>query len=237
MKSFRELLRTARRPVFFTGAGMSTESGLPSFRGQGGLWQEQESIELLSLAAFESRPEVFYEFFRCSLLPWTKAMPNSGHRAIAWLEITGRHVVVVTQNIDGLHQKAGSTRVIELHGDLRTVVCVNCEHEEPFALIASPGPPSCAGCGGLLKPTVVLFGEPLPPGAFARAAEAIGQADLLCVVGTSLSVAPASYLVDAAPVNAPIVVVNSTPTPADYRAALVVREAAGVYLDREVRSL
>lgn len=229
MACITTLLQQARRVTFLTGAGMSTESGLPDFRSEQGLWKQDDPMYLLSRPAFEDRPHEFYVFFRHSFLPWHSAQPNRGHRAIARLEDLDYDVTVITQNIDGLHQKAGSSLVLELHGHLRTVTCTHCKRGYPLAAIATPDDtlPLCRECRGLLEPAVVLFGDPLPFGLFKQAVERVGNTDMLLVVGTSLTVSPVNTLIRFLPPEASLVVINHTPTPADAHATLVLRERAG----------
>ena len=237
MTRLTSLLQKARRVTFLTGAGMSTESGLPDFRSDTGLRQQTDPMYLLSRPAFEDRPLEFYAFFRESFLVWADAQPHHGHKAIAQLERLGRDVAVVTQNIDGLHQKAGSSVVLELHGHLRHVVCTGCRREYPLAIIGDEALPRCRRCAAILEPAVVLFGDPLPPGVFEQAIERVQETDLLVVVGTSLTVSPANTLVSFLPSDAHLVIINHTPTIADARATLVFRENAGDVLASAVNQL
>jgi NAD-dependent deacetylase len=233
------LLQQAHRVTFLTGAGMSTESGLPDFRSDKGLWLQDDPLYLFSRPALEDRPHEFYAFFRNSFLPWQHAQPNRGHRAIAGLEALDYDVAVITQNIDGLHQRAGSSLVLELHGHLRTVACTRCRRDYPLAVIATPDHslPVCRECSALLEPAVVLFGDPLPPGLFEQAVERMGSTDVLLVVGTSLMVSPVNSLIRFVPPSASLVVINHTPTLADSHATLVLRGKAGDILWEAVDQL
>jgi NAD-dependent deacetylase len=185
-----------RRVVVFTGAGISAESGIPTFRGPGGLWRNVRAEELATPAAFARDPRMVWEWYEWRRSLIREARPNAAHLAIASLEaqLPAGAVLVVTQNVDGLHERAGSRNLIELHGNIFRVRCTRegtiARHD---AVIDDP-PPRCA-CGALLRPDIVWFGEMLPEGAMERAAEAIGQSDLLLVVGTSGVVYPAAGLV------------------------------------------
>jgi NAD-dependent deacetylase len=237
MTRLASLLRKAHRVTFLTGAGMSTESGLPDFRSNTGLWRQTDPMYLLSRLAFEDRPHEFYAFFRENFLAWADAQPHCGHKAIARLEQLGRDVAVVTQNIDGLHQKAGSSVVLELHGHLRSIICTRCRREYPLATIADESLPLCRQCKAILEPAVVLFGDPLPSDLFEQAVERMQETDVLVVVGTSLTVSPVNTLVDFLSSEASLVIINHTPTMADARAALVLRDSAGHVLSATVSQL
>jgi NAD-dependent deacetylase len=223
----RELVARARRVVALTGAGFSTPSGIPDFRSAAGLWARINPAEVASLAAFRRDPERFYSWFRGLLDPMLAARPNPAHLALAALEAAGRLGGVVTQNIDGLHQRAGSRRVFELHGNLRGATCLECGRQvpgEPLLPVVRRGQtPRCSSCGGLLKPDVVLFDELLPQGIFWLARKALDECDLLIVAGTSLEVAPVCELpLSVATRGARIVIVNREPTYLDARADVVI---------------
>ncbi len=224
------LLRGARHAVAFTGAGISTPSGIPDFRSPSGLWQQVNPLEVASIWAFRRDPARFYAWIRPLAREMRRAQPNPAHRALARLEQAGRLQAVITQNIDGLHQKAGSRRVIEIHGGLDHMVCLDCGHREPAApylsdaFLQSETLPTCPRCGAVLKPDVVLFGEPLPAEAWRAAQEAVQQADVWLVAGTSLEVAPAGQLPYEAYRNgAAVIIVNREPTYLDPHAAAVLR--------------
>jgi NAD-dependent deacetylase len=231
-----ELARRARTVTVFTGAGISAESGIPTYRGEGGLWKQYDPAKYADIGCFRKDPTYYWSFFRdVRYDALVKSAPNAGHRAIAGLEAAGRGGVVITQNIDGLHQQAGSTKVIELHGNTRIIGCLECgadyEFDEVKAKVAAQLPPRCDACGGLLKPRVVFFGEALPPGAMEAAAEAAATCDLLLVVGSTLQVFPAASIpLVARRAGARIVIVNVGPTAMDELADVVVDGKAGEVL-------
>jgi len=192
-----DLLGQAKRIVAFTGAGVSTESGLPDYRGEKGVWKDVDPMAKATRDVLLGDPVGFWESFRELFLRWGDAQPNACHKALAKLEEMGLLQAVVTQNIDGLHQKAGSRHVYELHGHLRTVRCMHCERSFPIDYVKEQaGVPSCS-CSpgqGSIRPDVVLFGDPIPVETFRAAEDAIAKADLIMVLGTSLAVAPACWL-------------------------------------------
>lgn len=224
----RQWVRESHRIVFFGGAGVSTESGIPDFRGVDGLYRQKYAYPpemILSHSFFASRPEEFFRFYRDKILI-TDAKPNPAHEKLAQWEAEGRLQAVITQNIDGLHQKAGSKKVYELHGSIHRNYCTRCGKFYTAEEIAqTTGVPRCE-CGGIIKPDVVLYGESLDEGVMRAAISALSTADLLIIGGTSLSVYPAAGLVDVYTGNR-LVLVNKTPTPRDDRADLVVREPIG----------
>ncbi len=226
------LLRAATRAVAFTGAGISTESGLPDFRSPGGLWVTVDPLAIATRSALERRPQAFYEFYRQRLACLAGARPNPAHRALVDLERAGRVRAVVTQNIDGLHQAAGSQQVIELHGNLRECACIGCGAVGPIGRLVGAldagALPRCEACGSLLKPNVVLFEDLLPEAAWTRASLAVRAADVMLVVGSSLQVTPAAYLPqEALDRGARLVIVNREATPYDWRAEVVIHDDAG----------
>lgn len=198
VENFRKLINRARRAVFFGGAGVSTESGIPDFRSQDGLYKQKYKYPpetILSHTFFAEHTEEFYEFYRAKML-CLDAQPNAAHRKLAQWEQEGKLAAVVTQNIDGLHQKAGSRSVFELHGSIWRNYCTQCGMGYPVQRIAKgAGVPRCA-CGGIIKPDVVLYEEPLDQRVLDGAVKAIREADLLIVGGTSLNVYPAASLID-----------------------------------------
>ena len=198
VENFRKLINRARRAVFFGGAGVSTESGIPDFRSQDGLYKQKYKYPpetILSHTFFAEHTEEFYEFYRAKML-CLDAQPNAAHRKLAQWEQEGKLAAVVTQNIDGLHQKAGSRSVFELHGSIWRNYCTQCGMGYPVQRIAkAAGVPRCA-CGGIIKPDVVLYEEPLDQRVLDGAVKAIREADLLIVGGTSLNVYPAASLID-----------------------------------------
>ena len=224
-----ELIRGCRPCVVLTGAGVSTESGIPDFRSRTGLWARYNPMEYASIDGFLRDPAKVWDFYAKRLAVLTEAEPNAAHVALAELERGGLVEAVVTQNIDGLHQAAGSRRVIEVHGSIRTFVCLDCGHREPLARVLELLPlPACERCGRVLKPGVVMFGELLPPGAMEQASELVGGAGLLLVVGSALEVYPVAGLPDEALASgARLAIVNKGSTPYDSRADLVVDASAG----------
>ena len=236
-----ELIRAAKRGLAFTGAGVSQESGIPTFRGAGGLWTRYDPMKVASIDYFMQDPAGYWSVARERGAVALTARPNAGHTALAALEEAGHLAGIVTQNTDGLHQDSGSSKVIELHGSGRRVVCLDCGgHEaraEVQARLATEMPPRCRLCNGtFLKPTVVLFGEPLPPGAFEEARHQAIRADLILVVGSSLVVYPAAQIPrDAVRAGAPLIVVNDEPTPMDELASAVIYGRSGEVLPELVR--
>lgn len=222
----------AGRIAVLTGAGISTESGLPDFRSQDGLWRRYRPEMLANLEALRERPQLFYEFYRYRLQLLRQAAPNPAHKALADLERQGRVEAIVTQNVDGFHAMAGSRNVIELHGTLRRVRCQDCSRVYPSALLEEPvtdlaALPRCA-CGGLIRPGVVLFGEMLPEQAMLDAYAVMERCEGLLIVGSSLLVHPAAGLpAIVRRRNKPLWIINLSATPYDDVADLVIRERAG----------
>jgi NAD-dependent deacetylase len=229
----QQMIDDSSRIVFFGGAGLSTESGIPDFRSTDGLYHQKYSLPpetILSHEYFFSHPEEFFRFYREKML-FPQAQPNAAHRRLAELERAGKLTAVVTQNIDGLSQKAGSRNVFELHGSVLRNHCVRCGKSYSLEeLLQSRGVPRCS-CGGIVKPDVVLYGEGLDPATMEGAAEAISRADMLLVGGTSLVVYPAAGFVDLYRGNR-LAVINRSPTPLDRRADLVISGNLGETLGR-----
>lgn len=221
-----------------TGAGVSAESGIPTFRGEGGLWTKYDPVKVSSIETFVADPASYWKAARERASAVLAATPNPGHIALADLEAHGRLMAIVTQNTDGLHQAAGSRHVIELHGSSRTVECMTCGRREPRADVQArlevEMPPRCQGCGSiLLKPTVVLFGEAMPTAAVEEAFSLASQTDVVLVVGSSLSVYPAADVPLAAlRSGARMIVVNAEPTPFDRFATVVIHGRSGEVLPR-----
>lgn len=215
--------------VFFGGAGVSTESGIPDFRSVGGLYRQQydEPPEtILSHTYFQRRTADFYRFYRAKML-CLDAQPNAAHRKLAELEAAGKLKAVVTQNIDGLHQAAGSQTVYELHGSIHRNYCTQCHaFYGPDFIAGGEGVPLCPVCGGLVKPDVVLYEEGLDQETVKGAVEAIRRADVLIVGGTSLVVYPAAGLINYYGGNR-LVLINRDPTPCDAQADLVIHDSIG----------
>jgi NAD-dependent deacetylase len=235
-----DLVATTGRVVAFTGAGVSTESGIPDFRSPSGLWTRYDP-EDFSYANFMRSWEArrrYWAVGRELYQPIRSAEPNPAHRAIATLERLGLLDCVITQNVDDLHQRAGTDpdRVIELHGNATRVRCLSCDRrfardEIQARLLAGEGVPACAACGGILKPSTVLFGEPMPAAAVRRAQDRSRAAGCFLVVGSSLAVYPAAYMPSYAwESGARLVVVNLTPTRLDHVADVVLTGPAGPIL-------
>lgn len=222
-------INDARRIVAFTGAGISTEAGIPDFRSPGGLWEDEGLMEQLSAPGFRRDPAGFYRA-ALRLMPGIRgALPTSTHRLLVELEDEGRLAAIVTQNIDGLHQAAGSRNVLEIHGTFRTGRCVNCrrkyEMDDLYHGIAEgrTAVPLCENCGSVVKPDVVLFGDLLPEGIWNDTIREIVQCDLMLVLGSSLIVQPAAGLPRLAVEHgARVIIVNREPTALDHLATLVV---------------
>ena len=228
IETLKSWVREAKRIVFFGGAGVSTESGIPDFRGVDGLYHQKYAYPpetILSHEFFMRYPEEFYRFYRDKMLI-TGAKPNPAHLKLAQWEREGKLLAVVTQNIDGLHQAAGSKRVYELHGSTLRNYCMKCGKFHDIDCIRnSEGVPKCA-CGGTIKPDVVLYGESLDHDCIVGAVNAIANADLLIIGGTSLSVYPAAGLIDDYR-GSRLVLVNKSATPRDARADLILRDPIG----------
>ncbi len=226
--TLKQWVEESSRIVFFGGAGVSTESGIPDFRGVDGLYRQKYAYPpetILSHSFFEKKPEEFFRFYREKILI-TDAEPNPAHLKLAQWEKEGKLLAVITQNIDGLHQKAGSKKVYELHGSIHRNFCTRCRKFYTAEQIAQmQGVPKCT-CGGIIKPDVVLYEESLDDGVMRASMNALRRADMLIIGGTSLSVYPAAGLIDLYPGNR-LVLINKTPTPRDDRADLIVREPIG----------
>ena len=225
-----ELVRKAQRAVVLTGAGISTPSGIPDFRSEGtGLWSRDEPLEVASLTTFRTAPERFFEWFRPLASQIFYAKANPAHMAIAELEEAGYVKTIITQNIDALHQKAGSKCVVETHGTMKTLTCTHCYKKfeaELYlkAFILDGKIPTCS-CNGILKPDVILFGEQLPHTAWVTAQRAARQCDLMLVAGSSLEVLPVAGLpMQAIDHGAHLIVINNTPTYVNVRADIVIMD-------------
>ena len=231
MRTLQQWIDESQRIVFFGGAGVSTESGIPDFRSVDGLYNQKYAWppeEILSRTFFDTQPEEFYRFYRDKML-CLDAQPNAAHKKLAELEAAGKLRSVVTQNIDGLHQKAGSQRVWELHGSVHRNYCMRCRR--PYAVTdikTGTGVPKCS-CGGTVKPDVVLYEEGLDSATIEGAVADIQAADLLIIGGTSLAVYPAAGLINYFRGNR-LVLINKSPTPYDGRAGLAVNLPIGQVL-------
>ncbi len=231
IKTLQQWIDESRAIVFFGGAGVSTESGIPDFRSVDGLYNQKYAWppeEILSRTFFDARPEEFYRFYRDKML-CLDAQPNAAHKKLAELEAAGRLRSVVTQNIDGLHQRAGSKRVWELHGSVHRNYCMRCH--KPYAveeIKEGTGVPKCS-CGGTVKPDVVLYEEGLDSATIEGAVADIQAADLLIIGGTSLAVYPAAGLINYYR-GSRLVLINKSPTPYDDRASLAINLPIGQVL-------
>ena len=224
----RALIAQSRRVVFFGGAGVSTESGIPDFRGENGLYRQKFAYPpevILSHSFFMRHTDAFFDFYRQRML-CPGAQPSRAHRILADMERAGKLTGIVTQNIDGLHQAAGSQNVLELHGSVKRNYCMQCRRFYPETAVAdSTGVPRCA-CGGIIKPDVVLYEEGLDQDVLEGAIHAIAAADVLIVGGTSLTVYPAAGLIRYYR-GSKLVLINRDETPYDREADLVIRDPIG----------
>ena len=239
VSTLAEWIASSPSTVFFGGAGVSTESGIPDFRGANGFYFQEREIPLetvLSIAFFERHPQAYWEWFHEIYRP---VEPNGAHRALASLEAAGRLDAVITQNIDGLHQRAGSRTVWELHGNWERLVCTDCGTVASLgdAVTVDGDPvPACPSCASQMRPDIVMYGEGLDQGVIEAAVTAISRASVLIVAGTSLVVDPAAGLINYFSGDH-LVLMNATPTSADAHANLIVREPVGATLDRVMAKL
>lgn len=241
LETLARWVQATTNAVALTGAGVSTESGIPDFRGDSGLWQGVDPARVASIDGFLSDPEGFYRFWGDKFSALAEARPNVAHRVLAALEQRGHVKAVVTQNIDGLHQKAGSERVYEVHGTFQRGRCLGCGVpyglDQMFAQQGSQPVPRCSACGQLLKPDVVLFGEMLPP-AFQEGGGEVDGSELLLVLGSSLEVFPVADLVPRAKAaGARVVLLNRDPSAFDRQADLVVHGELGALMEELRRNL
>jgi NAD-dependent deacetylase len=227
----REWIEAAGAVAVLTGAGISAESGVPTFRGQDGLWREHKPEDLATPEAFARDSKLVWEWYNWRRERIAKARPNAGHQALVKLEIRKRNFTLITQNVDGLHDAAGSGKILKLHGDIWRLRCTQCgsnwpDRRAPLAKL----PPHCA-CGGLARPDVVWFGEPLPPGMMLEAEHAVQSADVLLVVGTSAVVYPAAGLIPLAKSQGcKVIEINPETTPFSEMADRSLRGPAGEIL-------
>jgi NAD-dependent deacetylase len=225
----KNLVEKSEKIVAFTGAGFSAESGISTFRGAGGLWSKYDPNIYANINIFMQDSTYYWNFFKDERYPIIKkAKPNNGHYALVKLEKQGKIYCVITQNIDGLHQEAGQSNVIELHGNTRKIFCLSCNKEysmdEAYKILKKELPPRCS-CGGILKPGTVLFGEPLPRYAFDMAILAAQNCDLFLVLGSSLVVYPAASIPEEAKRRGAVLgIINIDPTPLDDRADFVIHD-------------
>jgi NAD-dependent deacetylase len=242
VEQLAELIRRRQPCVVLTGAGVSTESGIPDFRSPTGLWAQFDPFEYGSIEAFRRDPLKVWSFYKPRVRMLTEAEPNPAHHALAELERLGLVEAVVTQNIDLLHERAGSREVIEVHGSIRTATCPGCgqryELERVLELLAGADAPACRTCGALLKPDVVFFGELLPPEPIERAFVLARRAALLLVVGSALEVQPVAGLpLETLNAGGELAIVNRGPTASDSRASVRIEERAGEALPALVETL
>jgi len=228
MKMFeliKDEIKKFQKIVFVTGAGISQESGIPTFRGEDGLWRNHDAMKLATIDAFYDNPKLVWEWYNERRMNIFQAQPNPGHRAIAELEKYA-DVVVLTQNIDGLHQKSGSSKVLELHGSIVKIKCSVCDYKEEILTEISNLPPLCK-CGNMLRPDVVWFGELLPQDVWQDAMNFVSKCDLMIIAGTSLVVSPANTLpIYAKQNNATLIEINPENTSMSREMNLVIRNTS-----------
>lgn len=238
IQRFKKAIKEASYIVFFGGAGVSTESNIPDFRGEKGIYQTKNKYGLspemmLSHTYFMENTDTFYRYYKESLV-FPHAEPNLAHKALARLEASGKLKAIITQNVDSLHQKAGSQKVYELHGSSARNYCINCHASYDLTyVLAAKGTPKCKACGHLVRPDVVLYEEGLDYTVTQAVIAHIKKADLLIVGGTSLNVYPAAGLLDYFK-GPTLVMINKTTTPYDRRAQIVIQDSIGKVLDQVV---
>lgn len=243
LKALAQDIKNSNYIVAFTGAGCSAESGIPTYRGENGLWNKYDPNLYANINYFKQDPSYYWNFFKEVRYPILKKVkPNNGHLALAEIEILGNLKAVITQNIDGLHQEAGSSFVIELHGTTRIFYCMSCSKEysidEVFPRLDTQIPPLCSECRGILRPAVIFFGEPLNPDILSLAYKEADSCDFLLVVGSSLVVYPAADIpMRAKQRGATLAIINKEGTPLDHLADYVINEEAGNILSEIVQSL
>ncbi len=232
-ETIKDKVRNAKKIVFVTEAGISQESGIPTFRGKDGLWRNYDAMKLATIDAFYEDPKLVWEWYNERRQNIFSANPNQGHKAIAELEKFA-DVIVLTQNIDGLHQKAGSTNVLELHGSIVKIKCTVCDFNNEIMTDFSENPPLCK-CGNILRPDVVWFGEPLPQDVWQKAIIHANQCDVMIIAGTSLVVSPANTLpIYAKQNNAMLIEINPENTEMSSEMDLVIRDSSANALPRFV---
>ena len=230
LQQLAAIIKTSNNIVAFTGAGVSTESNIPDFRSPNGLYNRRKydypPETIISRSFFMKHPDIFFGFYKSQMV-YKEAQPNDCHKALARLEQLGKLKAVITQNIDGLHQKVGSRIVLELHGTIYSNHCMNCgKFFDLDYVLNTPGVPLCDKCGGIVKPDVVLYEEPLDSNTLAEAVRYISKADVMLVMGTSLVVYPAAGLIDYYSGDK-LVLINKTSTPYDFRANIIIHDSVG----------
>ena len=236
--TLKEIIHNSNNIVFFGGAGVSTESGIPDFRSETGIYNtikryKRSPEEILSHSFFMAHPDIFYDFYKSTML-YLDAKPNAAHQALAKLEAMGKLKAVVTQNIDGLHQLAGSKRVYELHGTVHRNYCMRChEFYDVNYILKSDGIPRCEKCGGIIKPDVVLYEEGLDDMTIRVSLNAIQKADVLIIGGTSLNVYPAAGFIQYYSGDK-LILINKSETPYDRKANLLIHDSIGKVLGEVV---
>jgi NAD-dependent deacetylase len=235
IRALAALMRTHQPCVVLTGAGISTESGIPDFRSPTGIWAEYDPMEYATIAAFRRDPGKVWDFYARRFEVLTRAEPNAGHRALAELERAGLVEAVVTQNIDGLHARAGTREVVEVHGSIRTSSCLDCGEQVSLEAVVTAlreaAAPPCPRCRAILKPDVVMFGELLPVDAIDRATELARRAEVMLVVGSALEVYPVAGLPEeTVSAGGRLAIVNLGPTPFDRLASIRIDGPAGATL-------
>ena len=231
VKQAADYLRQADRVAVITGAGISAESGVATFRGAGGLWEGRRAEEVATPEAFRADPESVWRFYKMRRTGLLECRPNPAHEALAELERICENFCLITQNVDNLHHQAGSQNLIELHGNIWIDRCGDCDRQERPEKVSEEPVPRCSACGGMMRPGVVWFGEMLPSGAIDGAQSAAAQADVMLVIGTSSLVQPAASLAMVAQQNgAKVVEINPEATPLTHAADLVITEKAGTAL-------
>jgi len=236
-----KLILYSKYVIALTGAGISTESGIPDFRGPNGLWRKINP-ETATYSYFIKHPKDFWSLYLSFINVFINAKPNNAHYGLAKMEKLGILKAIITQNIDGLHQKAGSKRVIELHGNLKKVSCISCgmkyNYKDVLNIIKKGIPPTCSKCEGILKPDIIFFGEPLPQNSIEEAFSEAYKSDLILVLGTSLTVYPAAYIPDIVKNNGgKVVIINSNKTMKDYLGDVMIRGKLGEVIPKIVSKI
>ena len=238
------LIKNSTHAIALTGAGISTRSGIPDFRSHGsGLWEKSDPMSVASIWSFVENPQGFYDWMKPLAKKMVAAKPNAAHYVLAELEQLGKLHAIITQNIDNLHQRAGSKRVLEVHGHMRQATCIRCFHMTDAAplldkFLADGDLPTCEVCGGVMKPNVVLFGEMMPVSVMYEADKESKTCDVMLVVGSSLEVVPAADLPLVAKKNgAKIILINDSSTPVDGQATIILRDDVTVALPKILEAI